>query len=180
MLPTRRGLPCFARGRRYSPRRQAPGERGGTATADDPVADILAELQFKLRRVPTIWASRLHEPSPFKAHRAYQFLNAPRSSARDSLHTRVTLDNRTKSLTFELTRGWASTRAAAFVPPFCVGLTPAARCDLIQHPDPSFWPGPGDPLAAVRRGARVLCGRCSCQCIYNVFYLLGVESKHAH
>jgi hypothetical protein len=37
--------------------------------------------------VPTIWASRLHEPSPFKAHRAYQFFNAPRSSLRGSLQT---------------------------------------------------------------------------------------------
>jgi hypothetical protein len=44
---------------------------------DDPVADILADLQFKLRRVPTIWTSRLHEPSRFKAHRAHQFFNAP-------------------------------------------------------------------------------------------------------
>jgi hypothetical protein len=35
--------------------------------------------------VPTIRASRLHEPSPFKAHRAYQFFNAPGSSLRGSL-----------------------------------------------------------------------------------------------
>lgn len=41
--------------------------------SNDAVSNILAKLQLERCRVPPIWTSGFHEPSPFKAHKAYQF-----------------------------------------------------------------------------------------------------------
>lgn len=42
------------------------------APPDDAVSDILAKLQVKRRRMPSIWTSKSYEPSPSEARRVYQ------------------------------------------------------------------------------------------------------------
>ena len=39
------------------------------APSDDAVSDILAKLQLERRRMPAIWTSGLHEPSPIEGER---------------------------------------------------------------------------------------------------------------
>ena len=56
------------------------------APSNHAVSDILAKLQFERRRMPSIWTSGLHEPSPIEARRVYQFFRVPWSSPTGSLY----------------------------------------------------------------------------------------------
>lgn len=50
------------------------------SSSDDTVSDIQAKLQLEWCRVPPIWSTGRHEPSPIEARTAHQFFRVPWSS----------------------------------------------------------------------------------------------------